>query len=136
MPFGPSDNSRDNRDQRGRVSIIDDDESVRRALERLLRSAGYETASFDSSEAFLAANSDDHRSCLILDVQLPGISGMDLHAKLLAASNPIPVVMITAGEDEAVRKQAVENGVVAFLRKPFHTEQLLDAVKEAMSSTT
>ena len=107
-----------------------------RALNEMLAPTPYETASFDSSEAFLATNSDDHRSCLILDVQLPGMSGMDLHAKLLAASNPIPVVMITASEDEAVRKQAVENGVVAFLRKPFHTEQLLDAVKEAMSSTT
>ncbi len=124
------------RSHRIRISIVEDDASIRRALERFCSSAGYDTESFDSAEAFLAANRDDHSGCLILDVQLPGMSGMDLHAELLTSSKPIPVVMMTAREDEAAREQAVAAGVVACLRKPFHTDRLLEAVKKALTSIT
>jgi FixJ family two-component response regulator len=122
------------RSHRNRISIVDEDESVRQAMDRFCRSAGYESRCFNSAKAYLAAKWDEHCDCLILDLQLPGMIGLDLYAEFGAHKRAIPVVMITACEDKAARRQASEAGVIAFLRKPFHTDRLLDALKKALDS--
>ena len=111
-----------------RVSIVDDDASVCRALTRLLRSAGYETHAFLSAEEFLESPDADDPACLILDVHLPGRSGLELQADLVSAQRAIPVVFITAFQDEATRDRALASGALAFLRKPLDAEELLEVV--------
>ena len=95
-----------------------DDASVRRALCRLCKSAGYRVASFASAEAFLEAVGADQTHCLILDVHLPGRSGLQLQCDLLTAEKNLPIVFVTAYEDEQARAQALDNGAVEFVRKP------------------
>lgn len=115
-----------------RISIVDDDPSVRRALARLCKSAGYVVQSFASAEAFLEASGSDDSDCLILDVHLPGRSGLQLQTDLCAADDCLPIVFVTAYEDDQVRSLALERGAVAFLRKPLDSERLLDVIQEAL----
>ena len=115
------------------VSVVDDDISVRRSLDRLMRSAGLEVNLFASAEEFLNSTHPRKADCLILDMRLPGISGIDLHRHLLASRYNVPVIFITAhGSDEDARSEAASDWTVAYLIKPLDGDELLDAVDAAL----
>lgn len=114
------------------ISIVDDDESVRDALDSLLKSIGYRTEIFASATEFLRLGHNEDTKCLILDVRMPGLSGLELQRHLVASGSSIPIIFITAHGDEAARAQALSAGAVAFLRKPFTEEALLNAVQAAL----
>jgi FixJ family two-component response regulator len=116
------------------ISIVDDDLLVREGLISLLRSAGFATQAFASAEEFLSLAHRDDIACLILDVRLPGISGLELQSQLTAtvSNHRTPVVFMTARDDEATRQQALKGGAVDFLRKPVRLEALLNAVQLAL----
>lgn len=115
------------------VSVVDDDISVRRSLDRLMRSAGLEVNLFASAEEFLNSTHPRKADCLILDMRLPGISGIDLHRHLLARKYNVPVVFITGhGSDEDARSEAASDWTVAYLIKPLDGDELLDAVDAAL----
>ena len=114
------------------VSVVDDDVSVRKSLDRLIRSARLEVRVFASAEEFLNSDHPRKAECLILDVRLPGMSGIELHRHLLARGCNIPVIFITAhGSDDHARLQATSDWTVAYFTKPLGDE-LLDAVNEAL----
>ena len=115
------------------ISIVDDDESVRDALESLLKSVGYRTEVFASAQEFLHSGHHEDSRCLILDVRMPGLSGLELQRQLVSSGSSIPIIFITAHGDEAARAQALGAGAVAFLRKPFTEEALLKAVDDALA---
>jgi FixJ family two-component response regulator len=115
------------------VVVIDDDESVRKALRRLIRSAGLTVRTHASAEEFLAAGGEPAAACLILDVRLPGMSGLDLQRVLADAGRDIAVVVITGHEDQAARLTALGAGAVDFVAKPFERDRLLGAVAKAMA---
>ncbi|HYY29988.1 MAG TPA: response regulator [Chthoniobacterales bacterium] len=114
------------------ISIIDDDESVREALWGLVRSVGYTVSTFSSAEEFVNSDQLGKADCLILDVAMPGMGGIELQRRLLAGDSRVPVIFITAHEDEEIRAQALRNGAEAFLIKPFSEEALLDAIHGAL----
>ena len=116
------------------ISIVDDDLLVREGLISLLRSAGFATQAFASAEEFLSLAHRDDIACLILDVRLPGISGLELQSQLTAtvSTHRTPVVFMTARDDEATRQRALKGGAVNFLRKPVRREALLNAVHLAL----
>ena len=113
------------------VSIVDDDESVRESLPDLLKMLGYDVQAFSSAEEFLASGYVDQTRCLILDVAMPGMSGLDLQRELKLRRQEIPLVFITAQTDEAIRSRVLEQGAVECLLKPFSDVALLDAVNRA-----
>ena len=117
------------------ITIVDDDESVREALKSLIRSVGFKAEVFASGEEFLNSDRLRDTACLILDVQMPGISGLELQNRLAALHNRVPVVFITAHGNEEDRKRALQAGAVDFLRKPFSEEALLDAVHSALEKS-
>jgi FixJ family two-component response regulator len=120
--------------QTGRaVVLIDDDEAVRRALRRLLRSAGLNVETFAAAEEFLATADGPAPACLVLDVRMPGMGGLGLQKHLAAAGRHIPIVFITAHEDEAARRAALQAGAVDFLHKPFDDRALLDSIARALA---
>jgi len=114
------------------VFVIDDDASVRKSLSRLLRSAGYTTETFASAEEFLGREHFNGIGCLLLDVQMPGLSGMDLQKELSKADYHMSIVFITGHGDIPMSVQAMKRGAVDFLTKPFDDEELLQAVKKAI----
>ena len=114
------------------VAIVDDDESVRDAVGSLFRSMGFRTELFAGGEEFLAAPNLREFSCLILDVQMPGMDGLELQLRLAAASHPIPIIFVTAYGDENTRARALRGGAVSFLTKPFSEDALLGAVQSAI----
>ena len=116
------------------ISIVDDDLLVREGLISLLRSAGFATQAFASAEEFLSLAHRDDIACLILDVGLPGISGLELQSQLTAtvSNHRTPVVYMTARDDEVTRQRALKGGAVDFLRKPVRREALLNAVHLAL----
>jgi FixJ family two-component response regulator len=114
------------------ICIIDDDESVRKALGRLIRSMGLNAVTFATAEEFFQCTERLTPVCLVVDVHLPGLSGLDLLKKLKAEGQRIPAAVITAYADEQVRAQALEAGAIAFLAKPFDEKSLLDAVARAV----
>ena len=116
------------------VSVVDDDESFRAALQRLLRSAGYSVRSFASAEDFLKSGQQHETGCLIADIRMPGMSGLDLQAKLSADHCPIPTIFISAHGDEKMRLQAMRGGAVKFLAKPFDDAVLLESVQAALKN--
>ena len=115
------------------VHIIDDDESLRRALDSLFRSVGLATRQYGSAQEFLAAERPDCPSCLVLDVRLPGKSGLDFQTQLLEMRNPIPVVFMTGHGDIAMSVRSMKAGAVDFLSKPFRDQDMLDAVASAIA---
>jgi len=120
--------------QRSRpVAIVDDDELMRGALQGLLKEAGLPTRLFASAEEFLASGQPRLCACLIADIRMPGMSGLDLQAKLNAEQIRIPVIFITAHGDEQMRMQALRSGAVEFLAKPFDDEVLLETVRAALA---
>jgi FixJ family two-component response regulator len=117
------------------ISVVDDDESVRESLESLIRSAGLAAKVFASAEEFLNSDGLHGTDCLILDVRLPGMSGIELHRHLVANHHKLPVIFITAhGSDEKTRSRALSDGAVDYLIKPFAEDALLNAVQVALSS--
>ena len=114
------------------VSVVDDDESVRESLPDLLRSFGLEAEPFASAEQFLASDSLVRTGCLILDVAMPGMSGLDLQQELARQRRSIPIVFITAHSVERVRPQVLKHGAVACLFKPFSEAAILEAVNTAL----
>ncbi|HJQ23795.1 MAG TPA: response regulator [Blastocatellia bacterium] len=111
------------------VTIVDDDEAVCEALESLLKSVGFRADVFASAEGFINSDHLDETKCLILDVRMPGMSGLELQEQLAAAYNHIPIIFITAHADDDARARAMQSGAVAFLSKPFVESALLDAVR-------
>src|SRR5882757_1691667 len=116
------------------VAVIEDDESYRVAVERLLKSAELSVRSFCSAEAFLNSGQQHETGCLISDIRMPGMSGLELQSKLNSDHCPIPTIFITAHGDEKMRLQAMRGGAVKFLMKPFDGETLLEAVRIALES--
>jgi FixJ family two-component response regulator len=114
------------------VAVVDDDESYRAALERLLRSEGIAVRSFASAEDFLNSGQQHEIGCLIADIRMPGMSGLDLQAQLNADRYPIPTIFISGHGDERMRLQAMRGGAVKFLAKPFDDEILLESVRTAL----
>ena len=114
------------------ISIVDDDESVREAAKGLMRSLGFTAETFGSAEGFLKSNHLHRVSCLIADVQMPGMTGLDLHTHLVASGNPLPTVLITAYPDDRVRVRALKAGVICYLTKPFAEEDLLACIDLAI----
>ena len=117
---------------RNLISIIDDDESVRRSTTLLIESFGYRAVACESAETFLSSGHLNDTSCLIVDVRLPGMNGLQLQSQLAAAGCRIPVVFITAHDEKESRQRAIEAGAVAFLGKPFADEQLLQCIRSAL----
>jgi FixJ family two-component response regulator len=116
------------------VAVVEDDESYRAAVQRLLKSAGLSVRSFASAEDFLKSGQQQETGCLIADIRMPGMSGLDLQAKLNAEHCPIPIIFITAHGDEEMRMQAMRAGAVKFLAKPFDGAILLESVRVALQS--
>jgi FixJ family two-component response regulator len=114
------------------ISIIDDDEAIRRSLDDLIRSAGLRARSFSSAEAFLQSNQMSEIDCIILDLCLPGMSGLELQRRLAEDNFDLPIILMTAHESGDQRRQAVEAGAVAFLNKPFDEADLLNAIDTAL----
>jgi FixJ family two-component response regulator len=116
------------------ISIVDDDDSLRNSLNNLIRSVGFGVQGFCSAEAFLKSNQLHDTACLILDVRMPGMSGLDLQHQLVASNCQIPIVFITSHADDDARARALADGAVDFLYKPFREEALLNAIYKALKS--
>ena len=116
------------------VVIVDDDELIRGSLGGLMKAAGFPALTFASAEDFLNSGEERRTACLIADIRMPGMSGLELQAKLNEAHNRIPIIFITAQGDEKLRLQALRAGAVEFLTKPFDDEALLDSVRAALET--
>ena len=114
------------------ISIVDDDDSVRESLTSLIRSVGFRAQTFASAEEFLRSTWLSDTDCLILDVRLPGIGGLDLQRQLSLGNQAIPIVFISAHGDDFARRQGLKAGAVDFLDKPFSEEALLRALDSAL----
>jgi len=121
-----------NEQSSGFIAIVDDDRSVQIALQDLIESEGLSTLCFDSAEQFLDSGAQRKAACLIVDVRMPGMSGIELQAKLKADRSGIPIIFITAHGDAKMRVQAMRNGAVEFLTKPFDNAVLLETVHAAV----
>ena len=115
------------------IGIVDDDESVRMAIRSLLRSFGFKVEMFGSAEELLGSARLDDIACLIVDVRIPGMSGLDLQRRILATNREFPMIFISAHDDPVARRQAVAAGALAFLRKPFSEKALIDAVRSGLA---
>jgi FixJ family two-component response regulator len=113
------------------IAIVDDDPWVRRSLNRLMKSAGFKTECFASAEEFLES-ADDLLGCVILDLKLPGMNGLELQRRLADEDKRVPIVFVSAHDDRASKSQALQAGATAFLNKPFGDETLLNAVDSAL----
>ena len=114
------------------IAIVDDDKSVQTALQDLIESEGLSPLCFGSAEQFLSSGAQHKAACLIADIRMPGISGFELQAKLKAEQCPIPIIFITAHGDAKMRIQAMRDGAVEFLSKPFNNAVLLETVHAAI----
>ena len=114
------------------IAVVDDDESVREALTSLMKSMGYGVIAFESAEDFLKSAQRPAASCLIADVQMQGMTGLELHDRLLVAGQPIPTILITAYPNAQGRRRALQSGVICYLTKPFRDDELLACVHSAV----
>src|SRR5919202_829579 len=114
------------------VFVVDDDSSIRDALMSLIRSVGLRAEAFESAQAFLSHPRPDAPGCLVLDVRLPGLSGLDLQRELAAAQTTLPIIFIPGHGDIPMTVQAMKAGAVEFLAKPFRDQELLDAIQQAL----
>jgi FixJ family two-component response regulator len=114
------------------ISVIDDDESVRRTTTLLIESFGFRAAAYESAESFLSSGQVRDASCLIVDVQMPSMTGLQLQSHLAAAGCGLPIIFITAYESDDSRRRAMQAGAAAFLGKPFSDEQLLQTIRSAL----
>ena len=113
------------------VTVIDDDPAMLTAIKRLLSAKGFDVELFSSAETFLADSPTSRTACLVLDIDLPGMSGIDLGRRLSIAGSSLPIIYITGLDDEATRNEAAEVGCVTYLRKPFLAEHLISAIDKA-----
>ncbi len=116
------------------IAIVDDDEAVRSALQGLMKAVGLQARSFASAEEFLGSQLHQKTACLIADIRMPGMSGLELQAKLNSENCRIPTIFITAHGDEKMRMRALRAGAVEFLAKPFDDQALLDSVRAALGT--
>ena len=114
------------------ISIVDDDQAVRVSIRRLMRSLGLTADAFHSAAAFLASPSFNQTACLIADINMPEMTGVKLHRRLIDAGRPIPTILITAYPDDTVRERALNDGVICYLLKPFDEAELLLCVHQAL----
>ena len=114
------------------ICVVDDDVSVRESLEGLMRSVGFAVNTFASAEEFLDSDRLRNTECLILDVRLAGMNGLELQCQLASSHSEIPIIFITSYEDDEVRARALNRGAVAYLLKPFNDEELLAAIDAAL----
>jgi FixJ family two-component response regulator len=114
------------------ISIVDDDAIVRDATLNLVRSLGFTGATFASAEEFLESDRVNNTACLIADVQLPGLSGIELQTRLRTQGNPTPVIFITGFPEARIRAQALDAGAIGFLSKPYDAETLIDCLDKAL----
>jgi FixJ family two-component response regulator len=119
--------------EHGLIAIVDDDDSVREACKGLIRSMGFAAEAFSSGEDFLRSPSLSNTACLIADINMPGMSGFDLHCQLSALRKCIPTILITAYPNESVIARALSAGVIGYLRKPFSEDDLLGCVRAALA---
>jgi FixJ family two-component response regulator len=119
----------------GRISIVDDDESIRRATRGLLRSVGYQVETFASAELFLESDALRETDCLVLDVRMPGIDGLELQRRLNAAQSRVPIIFVTAHDDKSHRTTAMDAGAVNFFHKPFEANAFVAAIQAALRSS-
>lgn len=117
------------------VIVIDDDESVRESLPDLLKEFGFKVLAFSSADEFLASDSVDRAKCLVLDIAMPGMSGLDLQKELKTRGNKTPIIFITARKDESIRLRVLQQGAVDILSKPFSDIALRDALSKAMGAS-
>jgi FixJ family two-component response regulator len=117
------------------ISIVDDDEEIREATKGLVRSLGYQAATFASAEEFLQSSSVECTSCLIADVQMPGLSGIDLQSRLIAEGVNMPTIFITAFPEESTRLRAMTAGAIGYLGKPFTEDNLLKCLDTVLGSS-
>ena len=120
-------------DQPKVIAIVDDEQALLKAIERLLTARGFAPQGFNSAEAFLDSHAAKDAACLVLDIHLGGMSGIELLRRLNAVRSKLPVIFITAADNEAVHREAMEAGCVAFLRKPFQAHSLISAIDKATS---
>lgn len=117
------------------IAVVDDDESVREALTSLMSSLGYDAMPYASGDAFMRSAERGRTACLITDVHMPGMTGPQLHQRLIKAGERIPTIFVTAYPDETVRKNAARAGIDCYLTKPFHEDELLACVRSALERT-
>jgi FixJ family two-component response regulator len=115
------------------ISVVDDDESIRDATRTLLRSVGYSVGTFASAEQFLDSDALPKTECLIVDVRMPGISGLELQSRLKSSEAGVPIIFVSAHDDKEYRRQAFEAGAIEFFRKPFEASALVTAIQTALS---
>jgi len=113
------------------IAIIDDDESVRESTRALLRSEGYQASTFASAEQFLNSDDIEEIKCLILDIRMPGMDGLELQRRLVDIGTPVRIIFLTAHDDARNRRRAIDGGALAFLSKPFEANILVAAVQSA-----
>jgi FixJ family two-component response regulator len=116
------------------ICVVEDDAVLRESLSDLLRAAGYRTACFESAECYLASDERDGCGCVVADIHMPGLTGIDLATRVALAADAPKVILITGHPDEAWRARALDAGAVGFLRKPIETKSLLDLVKRSMGT--
>ena len=114
------------------VVVVEDDASLREALKALLRSAGFRVDVFGSAEEYLGPRQAAEPACLLLDIRMPGMSGLELQERLVASGSPVPIVFMTAYAEAGVRARALAHGAVRILQKPFDDDALLEAIDQAM----
>jgi FixJ family two-component response regulator len=115
------------------ISIVDDDESVREATKGVVRSLGYSATTFASAEEFLQSKWINDTACVISDVQMPGLSGVELQSRLIAQGNRTPIIFMSALSDERTRARALKAGAIGFLSKPFNEERLIEYLNSALA---
>lgn len=115
------------------ISIVDDDESLRLALVALVRSLGYRGESFSSAEEFLASGTAPRCACIVTDIQMPGLSGIDLMLRLRQHGCTVPVIMVTARIETALHDRALASGALCLLKKPFDTQELIRCLERALA---
>ncbi len=115
------------------VFVVDDDDSVRKALKRLLSVNGYQVMTFESAEDFLLADRPHAQGCIVLDIRLPGMSGLDLYEHLASSGRKYPIIFITAQDNPQWQRRAAETDAIAYLRKPFEQQSLIEALQAAIS---
>jgi FixJ family two-component response regulator len=114
------------------ISIVDDDPSVREAMSGLVRSLGFEAVTFPSAEDFLQSEQIDGTTCLITDLQMPGLSGIELQSQLISRGNSVPIIFVTASPERGIEAQVRSAGAVGFLNKPFDDRMLIECLDQAL----
>jgi FixJ family two-component response regulator len=117
------------------IAIVEDNEFFRGSMRRLMRSLGYPVEAFPSAADFLASRRLDNTACLIADIQMPGMTGVELYARLIETGQKIPTILVTAYPDEATRARTLKDGIVGYLFKPFDHNDLMDCVRKAVEGS-